>query len=286
MQKMIVIDGNSLLFRAYYATAYGGSIMRTKAGVPTNALFAFSNMIGKILGDLSGDEHLLVAWDTGEKTLRHKEDETYKANRPDAPIDLVPQFALAREFLKALGIKSYETPDYEADDIAGSIAKRAGKDGFSVEIYTSDQDFLQLVDENIVVQLIKNGSKIETMDVKGVLETYEMTPLQIIDYKGLRGDPSDNIPGVPGVGKVIGTKLIPVNILTGRFGNASAEVAAMASFLWMLPGALAARGNIQAQRRVGDAELFRRGYITRTFKYGDALTRFFRFRKTNREGGP
>lgn len=220
MQKMIVIDGNSLLFRAYYATAYGGSIMRTKAGVPTNALFAFSNMIGKILGDLSGDEHLLVAWDTGEKTLRHKEDETYKANRPDAPIDLVPQFALAREFLKALGIKSYETPDYEADDIAGSIAKRARKDGFNVELYTSDQDFLQLVDENIVVQLIKNGSKIETMDVKGVLETYEMTPLQIIDYKGLRGDPSDNIPGVPGVGKVIGTKLIK------QYGDVEGVIAA------------------------------------------------------------
>lgn len=209
MKKLIIIDGNSLLFRAYYATAYSGSIMRTTDGVPTNALFAFANMIAKIVSEFKGGEHVLVAWDTGEKTLRHELDDTYKANRPEAPEDLVPQFALAREFLNAVGIKNYELAGYEADDIAGSLAKRGVKDGYKVELITSDRDFLQLVEGNdIIVKLIKKGSEYELMNEAQVIAIYEMTPKQIIDYKGLRGDPSDNIPGVPGVGKVIGTRLI------------------------------------------------------------------------------
>ncbi|HOH94829.1 MAG TPA: DNA polymerase I, partial [Bacilli bacterium] len=141
-KRLIIIDGNSLLFRAYYATAYMGTdkIMRTSTGVPTNAIFAFANMIVRIVNDLKADDHLFVAFDTGEKTFRHEEYDDYKANRQAAPDELVTQFPIAREFLDALSIRHDEVVGYEADDLAGSLAKAAGKEGFKVELYTSDQD--------------------------------------------------------------------------------------------------------------------------------------------------
>ena len=175
MPKITIIDGNSLLFRAYFATAYPGvEIMRTQDGTPTNAIFAFSSMINKILSTLKKDEGLMVAFDAGKDTFRKEQLESYKANRKPTPEDLVRQFPMARDFLKALGIFQFEQHGYEGDDIAGTVAKLAEKEGYQVTIYTSDRDFLQLVDNNI----------------------------------SLRGDASDNLPGIKGVGEKTAVKLI------------------------------------------------------------------------------
>ena len=135
MAKLIVIDGNSILFRAYYATAYGTKqLLSTSDGTPTNAVFAFSNMINKLLGTLKEGDGIIVAFDTGKHTFRHEALETYKANRKPAPTELVQQFPIAREFLNALDIYQFEEDGFEGDDIAGTIAKQAEKEGFSVNI--------------------------------------------------------------------------------------------------------------------------------------------------------
>ncbi|MGI6714272.1 MAG: DNA polymerase I [Bacilli bacterium] len=210
MKKLIIIDGNSLLFRAYYATLTDGKVtMRTKDGTPTNAIFAFANMFTSLLKTFAGGEHVLVAFDTEEKTFRHQVHEEYKATRKPAPDDLIPQFAIAREFLQAMGIFQYEEPGFEADDIAGTAAKKAATLGYQVEIYTSDKDYLQLIDEQITIKLIKGTlRKIETMNEKNMLKTYGFTPKQIVDYKGLCGDSSDNLKGIPGIGDITAKKLL------------------------------------------------------------------------------
>ncbi|MBQ7250846.1 MAG: DNA polymerase I [Bacilli bacterium] len=209
--KLIVIDGNSLLFRAFYATYYGegSTIMKTKDGTPTNAIFAFSNMLVKIMQGMTGDESIFVGFDADSKTFRKEEFDAYKANRKPAPPELIPQFPMSREFLNALGIVHYEEHGIEADDICGTIAKTAGAKGYQVEIYTSDKDYLQLVDDHISVNLIRKGlSDIQRITPATMVETFGFTPLQIIDYKGLRGDSSDNLPGIPGVGEKGAVKLI------------------------------------------------------------------------------
>ena len=210
MSRIVIIDGNSLLFRAYYATAYPGvEIMRSQDGTPTNAIFAFSNMMNKILSDLKEGECIFVAFDAGKHNFRHDQLETYKANRKPAPEDLVKQFPIVREFLKALGVYQFEEIGFEGDDIAGTVAKLAEKEGYSVNVYTSDRDFLQLVTDKISVNIIKKGlSDVVPMTPQLVKETYGFEPLQIIDYKGLRGDASDNLPGIPGIGEVTAVKLI------------------------------------------------------------------------------
>jgi len=210
MAKITIIDGNSLLFRAYFATAYPGmEIMRTSDGTPTNAVFAFSNMINKIITDIKQGESLFVAFDAGKHNFRHDALETYKANRKPAPEDLVKQFPLVREYLKAMGIFQFEEEGFEGDDIAGTVAKLAAKNNYQVTVYTSDKDFLQLVDDKISVNLIKKGlSDVNIMTPSSVKETLGFEPLQIIDYKGLRGDTSDNLPGIPGIGEITAVKLI------------------------------------------------------------------------------
>lgn len=208
--KITIIDGNSLLFRAYFATAYPGvEIMRNQEGIPTNAIFAFSNMINKIISSLKEGEGIIVAFDAAKHNFRHDKLETYKANRKPVPEDLVLQFPIARDFLRSFGIFQFEEEGFEGDDIAGTIAKKAAKDGYEVTIYTSDRDFLQLIDEHISVNIIKKGlSDVVTMTPSVVKEVYGIEPLQIIDYKGLRGDSSDNLPGIPGVGDKTAVKLI------------------------------------------------------------------------------
>ena len=209
--KIIVIDGNSLLFRAFYATYYGegSTIMKTREGTPTNAIFAFSNMFAKILQGMSGDESLFVGFDADSKTFRKEEFDAYKANRQPAPPELIPQFAISRELLTALGVTFYEESGIEADDICGTIAKTAAAKGYQVEVYTSDKDYLQLVDDRISVNLIRKGlSDIQRITPETMVETFGFTPLQIIDYKGLRGDASDNLPGIPGIGEKTAVKLI------------------------------------------------------------------------------
>ncbi len=222
MPKMIVIDGNSLLFRAYYATSYpGATIMRSKDGIPTNALFAFSNMVLHIIKGFKNDEHLLVAFDTDKKTFRHQEFDEYKANRKACPEELKTQMPLAREMLKALGVFTYEMEGYEGDDIAGTVAKIASKQNYQVEIYTSDRDFLQLIDQNIEIHILKKGmTDIDIVDIHNIEEKYGFTPLQLLDYKGLRGDASDNLPGIPGVGEKTALKLIQ------EYGNLEAIIEA------------------------------------------------------------
>ncbi len=210
-KRLIIIDGNSLLFRAYYATAYAGvdKIMRTSTGQPTNAIFAFSNMMVKIINDLTADDHLFVAFDTGAKTFRHHEYSEYKAGRQEVPNELISQFAIAREFLDAMAIKHHEIDGYEADDLAGSLAKKASAAGYQVELYTSDQDYFQLIDKNTVVKLIKKGlSDVLTLTPETLVNEYGFTAEQVTDFKGLTGDASDNLKGIPGVGKVTALKLL------------------------------------------------------------------------------
>lgn len=210
MAKITIIDGNSLLFRAYFATAYPGvEIMRNQEGIPTNAIFAFSNMINKIVSSLKDKEGIIVAFDAAKHNFRHDALETYKANRKPAPADLVTQFPIARDFLKNFGIFQFEEEGFEGDDIAGTVAKLAEKNGYEVTIYTSDRDFLQLVSDKVTVNIIKKGlSDVVAMTPSLVKETYGFEPKQIIDYKGLRGDSSDNLPGIPGIGEKTAVKLI------------------------------------------------------------------------------
>ncbi len=210
MSKITIIDGNSLLFRAYFATAYPGmEIMRNQEGIPTNAIFTFSTMINKILGEIKEDEGIMVAFDTGKDTFRNDLLDTYKIHRKPTPEQLVQQFPIAREMLNSLNIFTYEQDGFEGDDIAGTVAKMAEKAGYQVVIYTSDRDFLQLASDKISINIIKKGlSDVVTMTPKLVEETYGFAPEQIVDYKGLRGDDSDNLPGIKGIGNVTAVKLI------------------------------------------------------------------------------
>ena len=210
-KKLIVVDGNSLLFRAFYATSYGDvtSIMRTKSGIPTNAIFAFANMLSKLLKEMEIGDGFFVGFDADSKTFRKQEFAEYKANRKPCPPELAEQFPISREFLNALGVVNYEESGIEADDICGTVAKKAAKEGYEVEIYTSDKDYLQLVDDNVSVNLIRKGmSDIDRITPSRMVEAFGFEPLQIIDYKGLRGDASDNLPGIPGIGEKTAVKLI------------------------------------------------------------------------------
>lgn len=212
MEKTIyIIDGNSLLFRAFYATSFGdtSNIMRTSSGIPTNAIFAFANMMSKILSSFKGGESLFVAFDADSRTFRKEEYDQYKANRKPCPPELATQFPISREFLDALGILHYEEHGIEADDIAGTLSHLASKEGYKVKIFTSDKDYLQLIDENVEIHLIKTGlSNVNIVTKDNMVEQFGFTPAQIVDYKGLRGDSSDNLPGIPGIGDKTAVKLL------------------------------------------------------------------------------
>ncbi len=211
MKHLYVIDGNSLLFRAYYATSYGPnpSIMRAKDGTPTNAVFAFSNMLVKILSKMDEEDGIFVGFDADGNTFRKQEYADYKANRKPCPEELKKQFPLSREFCRSIGVLCYEEHGLEADDLCGSVAKKASKEGITVEVYTSDKDYLQLIDKNISINLLKTGlSNVDVVNESNMREKYGFSPLQIIDYKGLRGDASDNLKGIPGVGEKTAVKLI------------------------------------------------------------------------------
>lgn len=198
MKKMLLIDGYSMIFRAYYATAYA-NLMRTSSGIATNAIFAFSNMLMKGIEVVKPD-YVLVAFDAGKKNFRHEMFGEYKGTRKETPDDLKVQFPIAREFLTAAGIPYVEIEGYEADDIIGS-ATRYYKD-IKFDILSSDRDLLQLINNDTNVLLMKTGiSELKRMDEKQLFEDYQLTPMQIIDLKGLSGDASDNIPGIEKVGE-------------------------------------------------------------------------------------
>ncbi len=201
--KLVLIDGNSLLYRAFFALPP----LSTPQGVPTHAVYGFLLMLAKLYAELRPDR-IAVAFDRGRVTFRNEKYADYKGHRPDAPEDLVPQFALIREVLTTLGIARYEQEGYEGDDLIGTLAKAAaGK--YRVAIVTGDRDTLQLVDDNTTVYLTKKGiTQMETMTADRVEEVYRITPAQVVDLKALMGDASDNIPGVPGVGEKTAQKLL------------------------------------------------------------------------------
>ena len=202
--KLLLIDGNSVLFRAYYATSYG-SIMQTSKGVYTNAVYAFANMLNKALKTIQPD-YCVVAFDKGKHTFRHELLPDYKAGRRETPPELATQFDLVREMLEAYELPYLELDDIEADDIIGSLAK---KYDFETCILSSDRDMLQLIDDTTSVYVMRKGmSDIARMDEKALMEEYGLRPQQIIDYKGLAGDKSDNIKGVEGVGDKTAVKLL------------------------------------------------------------------------------
>ena len=194
-----------MLFRAYYATLYTHR-MTTSNGIPTNAVYGFVMMLNKAIDIIEPDE-ILVAWDAGKPTFRHKQFSAYKGTRKPLDEELIVQFPIVREYLDAAGIKRYEQEGYEADDIIGSMAKCC-KD-VQTTILTSDRDLLQLIDATTHVLLMKKGlSEMDLMDEQNLLDTYGITPSQVIEMKGLMGDTADNIPGVQGVGEKTALRLL------------------------------------------------------------------------------
>ena len=206
MKKIVLVDGNNLLFRSYYATAYTGNIMRNKEGFPTNGVYGFVNMINKIISD-EKPEYMMVAFDIG-KTFRHEKYERYKDGRRETPDDLKVQFPVAKKILTAMGIKYLECAGYEADDIIGTISMWCEKDPeYEALIVSSDKDLLQLISDETIVKLLKTKDYI-WMDKKTFNDTYGFDPIHMIDLKALMGDSSDNIPGVKGIGEKGAIKLV------------------------------------------------------------------------------
>ncbi len=211
MSKTYVIDGNSLLFRAYYSTAYTGNLMMTKDNLPTNAVFAFHNLMKKLKAMAEKGDHFFVAFDTDKPTFRKKEFEKYKAQRSPCPDELVVQLPVARELLDAMNIHWKEWEGYEADDLCGSVAKYALSKGDEVVLCSSDRDFLQLLalEGNISIIVPKKGlSETITYDKNNLLPEYGLNPDQITDFKGLAGDSSDNYGGIEGIGEKTAKKLL------------------------------------------------------------------------------
>lgn len=206
MKKIILIDGNNLMFRSYYATAYTGNTMKNSKDFPTNGLYGFVNMINKIINEES-PEYMMVAFDIG-KTFRHEKYTDYKGGRSETPDDLKVQFPVAKKILTAMGIKYLEKEGYEADDIIGTFANMIdNNENYEGLIVSSDKDLLQLISEKNKVKLLKSKDYI-MMDRKQFFETYEIEPIRMIDLKGLMGDPSDNIKGVKGIGEKTAIKLL------------------------------------------------------------------------------
>lgn len=203
MAKLMLVDGNSLVHRAYHAIPP----LNTSLGEPTNAVFGFASMILNVLATEKPD-HVVVAFDIG-KTFRHEEAPEYKANRPPMPDDLAMQFRRVREIVDAFGFATAQKEGFEADDVLGTLAAQAAARGISSLIVTGDTDTLQLVNPHVRI-LTSKGRFSDTVvyDEAAVRQRYGLTPSQLADLRGLRGDASDNIPGIPGVGDVTATRLL------------------------------------------------------------------------------
>ncbi len=198
MKKVILVDGNNLMFRSYYATAYTGNVMKNSKGFPTNALYGFVGMMNKIITE-EKPEYVMVAFDIG-KNFRKQKYETYKDGRAETPDELKAQMPIAREILTAMGIKYFELEPYEADDIIGTFAKMCELDPeYDATIISSDKDLLQLISDVVDVKLLKQKDYIR-YNPKTFKEDWGFEPIRMIDYKALAGDASDNIPGVKGIG--------------------------------------------------------------------------------------
>ena len=206
MKKVILVDGNNLLFRSYYATAYTGNIMKNSKGFPTNAIYGFINMINKIINE-EKPEYMMIAFDKG-KTFRHEKYADYKGGRSETPDELKQQFPVAKEICEAMGIHYFEIDNYEADDIIGTFAKEVNNNpDFIATIVSSDKDLLQLITDEVDVKLLKQTGFIR-MDKNEFIKTYGVDPINMIDLKALMGDSSDNIPGVKGIGEKTAISLL------------------------------------------------------------------------------
>lgn len=204
MSKLVIIDGNSLLFRAYFAMRP----MVTSDGVHTQGIYAFINMLNKIIRENAPD-YIAVCFDLKEKTFRHERYPEYKAGRQQTPIELLAEIPLLHDVLEAMNIKILELPRYEADDLIGTVTLRASEEGIKSLVISGDKDELQLVDMNTHVLINKKGmSEFTIYDEAEMFDRYELTPTQFIDLKGLMGDKSDNIPGVSGIGEKKGIALL------------------------------------------------------------------------------
>ncbi len=206
MKKLLLIDGHSILNRAFY----GVPILTNYEGTHTNAVYGFINIMLKALEDEAA-EYIAVAFDLKAPTFRHKMYDAYKGTRKPMPAELHEQVPIIRDVLSAMGIPVITLEGYEADDILGTIAKRSQSEGFEVSVLSGDRDLLQLADEHIKIRLpktIKGKTEIENYHPSEVLAKYMVTPLEFIDLKALMGDTSDNIPGVPGIGEKTATSII------------------------------------------------------------------------------
>ncbi|WP_338080911.1 DNA polymerase I [Anaerosalibacter massiliensis] len=202
--RLMIIDGSSLLYRGFYALP----LLSTKEGIYTNGVYGFLTMFYRITEEYEPD-YLCVAFDKATPTFRHLEFDSYKANREKAPNELSLQFPILKEILSAMKIKQIEIEGYEADDIAGTIAKFGEEKEMEVILVTGDKDYLQLASENSKVLVTRKGiTELEIFDDKAIMDKYGITPKQFVDLKGLMGDQSDNIPGVPGIGEKTGLKLL------------------------------------------------------------------------------
>lgn len=205
MNKLVLIDGNSLSFRAFYALP----LLSNHAGIHTNAVYGFAMLLEKIIKE-EKPNHFLVAFDAGKTTFRHSKYSEYKGGRQKTPPELSEQFPYIRQLLDAYHIKRYELDNYEADDIIGTLSRQADEADFETIIITGDRDLTQLATDNVTIYYTKKGvTDVDHYTPEFIAEKYQgLVPKQIIDMKGLMGDTSDNIPGVAGVGEKTAIKLL------------------------------------------------------------------------------
>ncbi|MBW4082310.1 DNA polymerase I [Paenibacillus sp. S150] len=204
MDKLILIDGNNIIYRAFFAMPP----LTNTAGQQTNAVYGFTTMLLRLIEEHK-PTHMIVAFDAGRITFRHEGYEDYKGGRQKTPPELSEQFPMLKELLRNLGVPQFEIEGYEADDIIGSISREADEAGRQVMIVSGDKDMLQLASEHTTVALVRKGvTEVELYGPQQIRDKYDLTPEQIIDLKGLMGDASDNIPGVPGVGEKTALKLL------------------------------------------------------------------------------
>ncbi len=213
---IIFIDGHSLAFRAYYAFTYSRQgALRTSTGIPTSICFGFLNSLLQVI-ELEKPEYIAIAFDRSEPTFRHQADSNYKANRKETPEDFVPDIKNLKQLLSALKLTIITVPGYEADDVIGTLAQKAADSSYRVKILTGDRDLFQLVDDERNIEILYPDSKslkssnqsYHYFNREAVIKKLQVTPEQIVDYKALCGDKSDNIPGVKGIGEKTAVKLL------------------------------------------------------------------------------
>ncbi|MCK4401398.1 hypothetical protein KAW08_03735 [bacterium] len=200
-KSLYLIDGNSYAYRSFYAI----KDLETKEGLPTNAVYGFTVSLIKILR-MKKPDYIGIVFDLPEPTFRHKEFASYKANRSKTPDELIIQFPILKEVIRAFNIPIFELGGYEADDILATIAKEGEEKGFDVFVMSPDKDLLQIVTDNI--RVIRSSKKDAVFDKNRVREKYGVEPAKLVDIAALGGDSSDNIPGVPGIGEKTASKLV------------------------------------------------------------------------------